>query len=148
MECEKNKYLMMGYLDDELSPEEREEVQTHIEQCPDCRSEYKEFLVLKHTTSKMKLKGPDQQTWEGYMNTLYGRIERGIGWILFSIGAILLLGYGGYQLVSETIADPEIPVPMKVGILCAMFGLTILLISVLRERLIARKTDIYKEIRQ
>ena len=148
MDCERNKYLMMGYLDDELTPEEREKVQTHLELCPECRKEYKEFLILKNTTSGMKLKSPDQKIWEGYMSTLYGRIERGIGWILLSIGAILLLGYGGYHLIHEMITDSEIPILLRIGIVSAMFGLIILLISVLRERLIARKTDIYKEIRQ
>ena len=44
--------------------------------------------------------------------------------------------------------DSEIPILLRIGIVSAMFGLIILLISVLREQIIARKTDIYKEIRQ
>ncbi len=82
------------------------------------------------------------------MSTLYARIERGTGWILLSIGAIILLGYGGYQLLSDIINDTGMPFIVKAGILGVFFGAVVLFVSVLRERIIARKTDIYREIEQ
>ena len=148
MTDEKFKIMLQGYIDGELTPPEREEVRLAIEESPECRTLYREFLALKNLTNGIRLKVPDSKIWEGYMSTLYGRIERGTGWILLSLGAILLLGYGGYHLVLELIKDKDMPLIVKTGMLGVLFGIIILFVSVMRERIIARKTDVYREIEQ
>jgi hypothetical protein len=60
---------------------------------------------------------------------------------------MVLLGYGGFKLVEETIKNPEVGTLLKVGVLAAVFGTVILFVSLLRERLAVRKVDKYsKEI--
>ena len=94
-----------------------------------------------------KLKEPSDIELAQYWSSVYNRLERGIGWILFSVGAIIVLCYGGFKLVEEIIKDPEIVPLFKVGIVALVFGVAILLVSVLRERLRVRKVDKYsKEI--
>jgi len=37
------------------------------------------------------------------------RLERRIGWILLSIGAMIALFFGGYKMVAGIIQDPSTP---------------------------------------
>ena len=96
----------------------------------------------------MKLKTPPQEIWDTYWVDIYNRIERSIGWILLSIGFMILLTYGGYHFFKALIQDTQMPVIIKFGILSLIGGLAVLLVSVVRERLFVYKTDPYKEIKR
>lgn len=73
-------------------------------------------------------------------------LERRIGWILLSIGAIILVFFGGYKMVGGIIKDPSTPLVLKVGILVFMAGIIVLLVSLIRERLFVGKRERYKEV--
>ena len=148
MKCENIKELMMGYLDDEISNEERKIFEEHLIQCEDCTSELEEYKKLKEVTDTMQLTEPEEKVWNTYWSGIYNRIERGTGWILFSIGVIILLCYGGYKVVEEIIADPKIGVFVKVAIFAIIGGFSILLVSVMRERLYFWKKDRYRLVRR
>ena len=148
MKNDEFKILLQGYIDGELSPAEQEQVQREIEDSPECRAIYREFLAFKNFTTGIQIKTPDGMRWENYMNSLYARIERGTGWILFSLGAIILLSYGAYAFITSLIKDSDVPLLVKTGIFSAAAGLVILFVSIIRERILDRKTDVYKEIRK
>ncbi len=57
----------------------------------------------------MKLKKSPKDVWRLYWASVYNRLERRIGWILFSIGAMIILFFGGYKMVEGIIQDPSIP---------------------------------------
>jgi len=86
--------------------------------------------------------------WDRYWLNVYNRIERGLGWILTSIGAMIVLFYGAYKAVEAILADTQLEWFMKAGILALLGGVVILLVSVLREKLRLRKTDKYEEIQR
>ncbi len=96
----------------------------------------------------MTLKTPPDEVWDDYWMNIYNRIERGIAWIIFSIGAIILMTYGLFKAVEEIIADPQLAVIVKIGIITVIGGLVILAVSILREKLRVRKSDPYKEIKR
>ncbi|MFQ6091830.1 MAG: anti-sigma factor family protein [bacterium] len=148
MNCEKFKGLMMGYLDNELSDRDRAAFKEHLMGCPQCSSEFEEFQKLKEVTAEMKLASPEERVWEDYWSGIYNRIERGIGWILLSIGGIILLAYGGYKAVEEFIGDPTVGFIVKVALLGLIGGVAVLFVSVLRERLYFWKTDRYRRVRR
>ena len=70
------------------------------------------------------------------------RNSRGVGWLLIIIGILALSGVGVY----EFIVDPGLPIWMKLIITAIYGGLAVLLFSVLRQRLIERKSDKYKDV--
>ena len=148
MSCDKFKNLMMGYIDDELSEEERAEFLDHVRSCAECSSELDHFQKMKEVTNGMKLTSPEDKVWQDYWSGIYNRIERGIGWILLSICGIILLVYGGYKAVEEFIADPTVGFFVKVAVLGLIAGVAILFVSILRERLYFWKTDRYKDVRR
>jgi len=139
---------MMGYLDDELDDEQKKAFEEHLGGCDDCRKELGEFRLLKQITDEVALAEPEDEVWEQYWGGVYNRIERGVGWILFSIAAILLIIYGGFKVIEEIVKDPTVDVILKAGLLVMIAGLAVLFVSVLRERLYFWKKDRYKDVRR
>jgi len=146
MSCEEIKELMMGYIDGELSDEQRKQVEKHLEECEKCRDEYKSFVQIKEVTEDMKLADLKEDIWAGYWKGVYKRIERGAGWFFLSIGAMILLAYGVFEFLKSIFQDPSLTLITKVGIFSLVLGIIILLVSVARERIFAFKKERYREI--
>jgi len=138
----------MGYLDNELSDEQRRGFEEHLSGCSECASELEEFKKLKAITDEVTLAEPEDRMWQEYWGSIYNRIERGAGWIMFSVAAILLIIYGGFKAIEEVIKDPKIETILKAGLLVLIAGLAILFVSVLRERIYFWKKDRYKDVRR
>ena len=69
-------------------------------------------------------------------------VTRGLGWVLFIAGVLGISGIAIYQFVIDT----SMPTYIKVLTGLVWIGLGVLLVSVLRQRLIERKTDKYKDV--
>jgi predicted anti-sigma-YlaC factor YlaD len=142
------KPLLMGYLDAELTEIEVLRMEQHLEQCPECRRELGEFRKLKEVTQNMRVVTPDARSWEEYWSHVYNRLERRIGWILMSLGAILVASYGVYSLVARFLLRSDIPLVVRLGIVALVAGFCTLLISVLRERIFMARMDKYERIKR
>ena len=148
MTCHDYKDLLMGYLDNELSDEQRNRFEEHLAGCPECAGELKEFRKLKAITDEVTLVEPEDQIWQDYWTGIYNRIERSIGWIIFSVSAILLAIYGGFKLIETIITDATVGMLLKLGLLALIVGLAILFVSVLRERIYFWSKDRYRNVRR
>ena len=148
MTCHDYKDIMMGYLDNELSNEQRRQFEEHLTGCSECKAELKEFRKLKDITDEVTLVEPEDKIWQDYWSGVYNRIERRVGWIVFSISAILLAIYGGFKLIEEIITDSSVGILLKAGLLVLIAGLAILLVSVSRERLHIWQKDRYRNVRR
>ena len=143
------KRLLMGLLDEELSAKEEKGLCLHEKECKECRRELEEFNVMKGAMTNMKYKGPPDEAWEKYWSKVYNRLERGLSWILISIGAMIVLFYAEFKAVESLVKDPTLAVFLKVAILVLLAGLVILFISVVREKIFAYKKDKYaKEVKR
>jgi len=143
------KQLLMALLDGELAPGERSELEAHLAGCRECRDELAGFRRLKEVTDMVRFAEPDDASWESYWRVIYNRLERGLGWILLSLGAILLLAYGAFRLVEELLTDPTVALLVKVGVGALLLGLVILVVSLVRERLYGLRSDRYsREVRR
>ena len=69
-------------------------------------------------------------------------VTRGIGWLLFLGAALICGGIGIYAFVF----DSSMGTFEKLVISAMYCGLALLFFSVLRQRLIERKTDKYKDV--
>ena len=70
------------------------------------------------------------------------RSTSSIGWLLL-IGGIVI---GGGVAIFEWVNTPDVPLLVKLIVGAIYLGLAFLLISVLRQRLIERKTDKYIDV--
>ncbi len=148
MACEDYKDLMMGYLDEELSTEQIRRFEEHLATCKQCSSQLQEFRQLKAITDQMTLIEPEDRLWQQYWDGIYNRVERGIGWTIFSVAAILLTIYGGFKAIEELITDPTVGLLLKIAMLALLVGLAILFVSVLRERIFFWSKDRYRNVRR
>ena len=140
--------LLMKAVDDELNLDEQTVFDKFVSQDAHCRQEWQQMKKLKEVTKNMNFKSLPTEVWDNYWVNVYNRLERGLAWILFSIGAIILLTYSGFQAVESIIADPQVAGILKAAILMVIGGSVILLVSVVREKLFIRKSDPYKEVQR
>ncbi|MHC4463297.1 MAG: anti-sigma factor [Planctomycetota bacterium] len=148
MTCHDYKDLMMSYLDDELSAEQRQQFEEHLAECPECAGELEEFRKLKAITDEVTLVEPEDRIWQQYWGSVYNRIERGVGWVVLSVAGILLAIYGGFKVIEGIIKDPQVELILKVALLALITALGILFVSALRETLYFWKKDRYRKIRR
>jgi len=148
MTCHDYKDVMMGYLDNELTDEQRRQFAEHLAGCPECTGELAQFRKLKAITDEVTLIEPEDRMWQDYWGGVYNRIERGVGWIVFSVAAILLTIYGGFKVIEEIVKDPTIGMLLKTGLLALILGLAILFVSALRERVYFWSKDRYRNVRR
>lgn len=146
MDHQKIKELISSFMDGELDEENKKLVEEHLDECPECRKEFEEMGKFEEVMGKMELRKPAKEAWKIYGDSVYNRLERRIGWILLSIGAMIILFFGGYRMIEGLIQDPSIPLLLKAGILAVLGGLVILLVSLIREQLFVHKRERYKEV--
>jgi hypothetical protein len=75
-------------------------------------------------------------------NESTGGVMHGLGWIMFIVGVLGISGIAIYEFVLDT----SLPTYIKVLTGLVWIGLGVLLVSVLRQRLIERRTDRYKDV--
>jgi predicted anti-sigma-YlaC factor YlaD len=143
MSCDEYRPLISGYIDEELEAGERQRLEEHLKGCASCRRELEQLRGLTEELRTMEFEEPTDAELERYWRSVYNRLERAVGWILLSLGAILLLGYGGFKLVEEFVRDPQVTLALKVGVLALMFGAIVLFVSLLRERMAVLRSDRY-----
>ena len=146
--CDAFQMDLMRLVDNELAETDRSALMEHLQSCRECNEVYEDFKSLKEDTVVLKPFLQPDLPWQEYWQGLYHRLERGLGWTLFSAGAIYLAGLAIYHLLISIWHDPQIGLPVKLAIYGLIFGGAILLISVAREKLSIRKKDKYRRIMQ
>ncbi len=145
---ERTLYLMEKYLENDLSEDESIEFDKIIQNSPELKKEIDEQKKVKEVLSKMKLKNPSKEIWDDYWLGIYNRLERGIAWIAISLGLLVIFGYSSYEMVQSMINDTHTPPFVKVAVGVLIFGVLVLLWSLLREKFKTSKNDKYKEVQR
>jgi hypothetical protein len=138
--------LIARALEGLLTPEEGRELETLMASRPDVRREIESLRSLREVTMGLEFKKPPEEMWARYWAGVYSRLERGIAWLLISIGGAVLLALGTYRVLEVLLEDTTLPLVMKLGIVALVLGGAILLVSVVREKWFLRKTDKYREV--
>ena len=145
MSCEEMRPLITGYIDGELSPDQRAKLEEHLADCEDCRREMEQMTRLTEELAKMEFREPTDDELERYWRCIYNRLERRVAWILFSVGAVAVLCCCGFGLIERVARDPGAWLVLKVGVIALVLGAVLLFVSVLRERLAVCKSDQYSK---
>ncbi len=138
--------LLMKALDEALSEEEQERFEHLLASSVSFRSEWDALIRVRHLTRKVSLKPPRKEVWDMYQTNIYNRLERGISWLLFLAGVIMLTGYGIYHFFAVFLIDDNIPLTVRIGATLAGSGLAALLLSVIREKFNIWKKDPYRKV--
>jgi hypothetical protein len=125
--------LLSGYIDGELTQQQRQRVDHHCDSCTACATELEDLKVLRRQIGGAQLSEYGEDTWRETMNDATVQATRG----LLAIG-----GIGVYEFIT----DPSLELYLKLIIGAIYGGFAALFISVLRQRLIERKADKYKDV--
>ena len=143
-DCNEYKNLMMGLMDNELTPEESADINHHLIRCESCR---KEFDALSESLSRLgtvSYFGPADDELDRIWRSPFSRFTRNAGLFIVFAGWMTLIIY---SLVEFFRSDME-PILPKIASVGVIMGFIILLYAVLSDRLRAFKTDPYKEVKR
>jgi predicted anti-sigma-YlaC factor YlaD len=133
---------MMASLDGEICAEDRAALESHLAECSECRREFDELKKVSQLVDEIELPKPSEEDMMKYWPSVYAKIERGAGWSLLVIGAVIWIGYGVYLFIT----DPTVGSLTKFLVALPIVGLLMLLVSVIRERVAVSRTERYKEV--
>jgi len=141
-----------AYLDGELEPRDRAAFEDELARSPDLVQELESLRAMKEVTDSMKFEDFPDQVWDRYWEATYNRMERGIGWMLISVGAIILVTAALFQVVPELVNwvlhSESDPWWERVGVAALCVGGAILIVSVVRERVFSRRRDPYRGVKR
>ena len=135
--------MLSGYIDGELTQQDRQRVRVHCERCDECRALLDELTELRARIGNARLSDVDQDRWRETMDDTTVKATRGIGWLLLIGGALIGIGVGVIEILSS---ESSLSLIEKLIVGGIYGGLLLIFISVLRQRLIERKTDKYKDV--
>ena len=126
----------------ELTQQQRQRVEVHCGNCGDCESELNALRTLRRDVSNSRLSEYGEDVWREKMDDRTVKTTRSLGWLLF-LGAVLVCGGVG---IYEFVLDSSMGTFEKTLVGAVYGGLALLFFSVLRQRLIERKADKYKDV--
>ena len=133
---------LSGYVDGELTQQERQIVELHCEECSECRNNLTEVRALRERIGNSSLSEVGEDRWRETMHDSTVQTTRSIGWLMLIAGLLVVFGIG---LVAFLFSD-EIGTGMKLLLVAIYGGLALLFFSVIRQRFIEHKTDKYKDV--
>lgn len=135
--------LLSGLIDGELTQQERQRVQLHCNSCGACAASLVELRSLRQRVGNARLSDVGEDKWRELMNESSVKTTRGIGWLLLIGGILLGVGAGVIEILSS---ESTMTLTEKLIVGGVYGGLLLLFLSVLRQRLIERKSDKYKDV--
>jgi hypothetical protein len=141
-DCSNIGERLSGYLDGELTQGDRQRVELHLERCSKCRAAYDELACARRAVSELTYDQLSQQEWRDIMQDVTVRASRGFGWLFYVSGLVVLVCFGGWQFA----IDEAVPALIKTSVAAILLGTVLLFLSVLRERMLSRKTDKYEDV--
>ena len=134
--------LLSGYLDGELTQQERQKVGVYLERDERYREILAELERVKTETERLHYEEPSSGDWKTMEKSLVQDVSRGLGWIILSIWAVSLTSYGLWELA----AAPDEPLTGKLLVFGFFLGVALLFCSVLTQQMRESRTDKYKGV--
>lgn len=145
---ERARHLMMAALDGELAQADRAELDRLLAADDGLREEWDKLQKVKEVTDTMGYSKPPEEIWDRYWGSVYNRAERSLGWILVSLGSLVLVTWGVWHWIQALVADTNTPVAIRLALVVLIVGGLVLLVSVIREKLHTHKSQRYKEVQR
>lgn len=141
--CNQIREQISGYLDNELTQQESQRIALHIEQCNSCKQLYEELNTLKGAVSNIQYPNIEQDKLDEILNDKTTSRLQVVSWAAIVLGFFLF----ALVIVFQFYSGSSMSLGYKVIISLVWAGCIGLFISVLRHRLIIRKTDKYNKVK-
>lgn len=131
----------MRYLDGEVTPGEREQIEAEIERSTELKRELAVFQGMKNDLLGIHFR--TQRRERSIWDRVNRQLTRPFGWVLLTVGASAWVLYGFYLYFSSPL-DPW----GKLATSAIVIGILLLLTSVVLERYREWLTDPYRDIQR
>ena len=138
--------LLSGYVDRELTQQQSQRVQLHLESCAECRRLHGDLKQMKEQLRQLSYPISDEEMLDKLEKDLFASGTRNFGWLLLGIGA-LFAAVAGTVAFFMFLAAPGVPVLVKLFNGLLVIGGVALFVSVVRERLMTYKKDKYRNVK-
>jgi len=139
----RDELLTMAYVDGELGPDERRELESRMANEPQLVRQVAEYKGLELIARQMAPKEPQDYEWERLARDPAQRSGTLLGFLALAVG---LLGLAGWAVFQVAVADIELVPKLLLG--SAVGGFTLLFLVVLRARLRLLPTDPYTKVQR
>ncbi len=133
---------LSGYIDGELTQQERQQVERHVEDCAECRRLQQDLTELRSQLHESVGREFGNDRFREAFQSPGNQLLSTLGWIALVAGVLLL----GIFIVASFLADDSVSAGMKILIGLPYFGLLLLFVAVLRRRLREARNDKYKDV--
>ncbi|MHB8798423.1 MAG: anti-sigma factor family protein [Thermoanaerobaculia bacterium] len=135
--------LLSGYLDDELTQADEQRVRLHLEDCPRCRALLGELKTIREVAMTTKFEEPSPAEWGELPRGRASAAFRSLGWTVAVVWLVATTAYALWGLATS---------PEGFGARLLAFGgiagMALLFVSVLIDRVRARRTDRYEGVQR
>jgi len=142
-DCQQIEPLLSGYMDGELTQQESQRVSRHLHHCQTCKTAYEELKAMQNMIKQSSYQNMDETQLNHVVDDLTSKNLMRISWIVLITGFAFLIALVGFEFwVSTSLSGFE-----KLIISLILAGGIGLFLSVLRQRLKARKSDKYRRVK-
>lgn len=141
-DCKKYKTLIMGLIDDELTPAEASDVNNHLIKCSSCRNEYEMLKKSSDSLEGLTYMEPRDVDLDRIWKSPYSKFAKNFGLIMVIAGWLAIILFSLLEILRSS-SEPVIP---KISMAAIIIGFVILLLVALRDRITTYKSDPYKEV--
>jgi hypothetical protein len=134
--------LLTGYLDNELTQQDRQRVEQRMINETTYRAQFDDLNSLQSDIAGLDFQPNKTTQWSELAPDVTSQTTRSLGWLTYIISTLFLVVYGLYEFI---IAETENAL-VKTAVLGIFLGLGLLLFSVIKQRLVESKTDRYKDV--
>ncbi len=135
--------LISGYLDRSLTQREEQKVRLHLEGCESCKKLYSGLADMRTASLSTRFMVPDDQQWDEAPKGAASLLVRRLGWLLVLTWALSIAAFSVWELIRS----PQ-DFATKLLIFAGFSGFSLLLISVLIDRLKSLPGDRYRRVQK
>lgn len=142
MNCQEVNNQIQAFIDNEMELKQIKKLIEHLETCESCRNEYHSQLEVDRTLKGVDFPMPPQDWFEKRLKSKPRKIWSGIGMLFFISTYVLLLAYALFTFFISS----DVDMIQKILLGGMSFGMIVLLIVTVRDRIIEKKDDRYDEV--
>jgi len=142
MKCEEIEVYLSGYLDSELTQQDRQPVENHLRSCEECGRLFQQLKEAKKAAQGLNIEQLAEEDWEIMEAHILEKIGQGLGWSILLVWLVVTAAYCLYQYGTS----PNEPLFEKILVFSLFLGFGLLFLSVLSRRIREYRTDRYKGV--
>ena len=147
LNCEQMNESLSGYLDDELTQQQHQQIDLHLQACESCSGLLNQMRELCGAVGQSGTSQTlDDQHWQRIKNDAMSNQMQSVGWVLLGVYGLLVCGLAIWGSLMF-LADGSIPIVVKLLCAALFLGMSLLFGAVLRQRMIVYKTDKYRKVK-